>query len=202
MTNFLVESFVKIIETGGYAGIVFLMTLESMVAPVPSEAVMPFAGFLWFEGKMALAPIIVFSTLGSIVGSLLSYLIGLHGGRLFIEKFGKYFLLNKEHLASTEKFFDRFGAKTIFISRFIPVVRHLISLPAGMAKMSLPKFVVYTIVGAGLWNTFLAWLGYYFGGKWEIIRQYSEKIDIVVAALLVAIVVIWFLKRRTPKIEK
>ena len=197
MTNFLVEFFIKIIETGGYAGITFLMTLESMVAPVPSEAVMPFAGFLWFEGKMALAPIIIFSTLGSIVGSLISYFIGLYGGRLFVEKFGRYFLLNKEHLASTERFFNKFGAKTIFISRFIPIVRHLISLPAGMAKMPLPKFVVYTIIGAGLWNTFLTWLGYCFGGKWEIIRQYSEKIDVVTLIVFVAVIIWWFLKRRT-----
>lgn len=196
MTNFLVEFFVKIIDSAGYAGIGFLMILESMVAPVPSEAVMPFAGFLWFQGKMALAPIIIFSTIGSIVGSLLSYFIGLYGGRLFIEKFGKYFLLNKEHLTATERFFNKFGAKTIFISRFIPVVRHLISLPAGMAKMSLSKFIVYTIVGAGLWNTFLAWLGFYLGGKWEIIRQYSEKIDVVILVLLVVIVAAWFLKRR------
>ncbi|MBI5254439.1 DedA family protein [Candidatus Falkowbacteria bacterium] len=178
------------------------MTLESMVAPVPSEAVMPFAGFLWFQEKMALVPIIIFSTIGSIVGSLISYCIGLFGGRLFIEKFGRYFLLNKEHLASTEKFFNKFGAKTIFISRFIPIVRHLISLPAGMAKMSLPKFIVYTIIGAGLWNTFLTWLGYYLGGKWEIIRQYSEKIDIVVLIIFVATIIWWFAKRRTRKIIK
>ncbi|MBI5742365.1 MAG: DedA family protein, partial [Candidatus Niyogibacteria bacterium] len=150
MTEYLIDIFVRIIEAGGYGGVFFLMVLESMIAPVPSEAVMPFAGFLWFLGKMSFWPIVIFSTLGSIAGSLASYAIGSYGGRPLVLKYGKYLLLNEHHLEDTERFFNRFGGKTIFISRFIPVIRHLISLPAGAGKMNLWRFTIYTALGAGL----------------------------------------------------
>ena len=195
MTNYLVQLFIGIIERAGYIGVGFLMTLESMVAPVPSEAVMPFAGFLWAKGVMSPWLIIVFSTLGSIIGSLISYYIGKWGGQVFVKKYGRYFLLNQQHLELTEKFFSRYGAKAIFFSRFIPVVRHLISLPAGVGKMNLFKFSVYTIVGAGIWNTFLAWLGYYLGSKWEEIRKYSEILDMAVVLLIIFTVGFWIYKR-------
>ena len=156
----LINLFTDIISTGGYAGIAILMALESMVAPVPSEAVMPFAGMLWFSGQMSFWLILIFSTLGSIIGSLISYYMGLYGGRPLITKYGKYLLLNEHDLAITERFFKRFGDKTIFISRFVPVVRHLISIPAGTGKMNLVKFIFYTTLGAGLWNAILTYLGY------------------------------------------
>lgn len=199
MTEYLVQFFIGIIERAGYAGVGFLMMLESMVAPVPSEAVMPFAGFLWARGMMSPWLIILFSTLGSIIGSLISYYIGKWGGRLFIEKYGKYFLLNQHHLEMTEKFFARYGSKAIFFSRFIPVVRHLISLPAGAGKMNLFKFSVYTIIGAGLWNSFLTYLGYYLGTRWEEIRKYSEILDIIIILLIIAAVIFWIFKRLKRK---
>jgi membrane protein DedA with SNARE-associated domain len=196
LTELLINFFTSVINVGGYWGITFLMILESMVAPVPSEAVMPFAGFLWFLGKMNFGFIVLFSTLGSIIGSLISYAVGYYGGRPLILKFGKYLLLNESHLATTEKFFGRYGDRTIFISRFIPVVRHLISLPAGVGQMKIGKFIFYTIVGAGLWNAFLTWLGYYLGSRWEIIRRYSEVIDILLVILLLAVIVWWIYRRK------
>ena len=196
MTDFLVQYFIDIMSALGYAGLTLLMALESMVAPVPSEAVMPFAGFLWFAGKMSFWPIVVFSTLGTIIGAVLSYIIGFYGGRPFIRRFGKYLLLNEEHLAATERFFARFGEKSIFISRFVPVVRHLISIPAGIGKMNVAKFCVYTILGGGIWNTFLAVVGYYLGSRWEEIRKYSEVLDIVFVVLIVAVVSYFVHKRR------
>jgi membrane protein DedA with SNARE-associated domain len=192
----LINLFIKIIETGGYAGVTFLMALESMVAPVPSEAVMPFAGFLWFLGKMSFAKIVIFSTLGSIVGSLISYCIGAFGGRPLIKKWGKYFLLNEAHLDYTEQFFTRFGNKTIFFSRFIPIVRHLISIPAGIGKMNLLKFIVYTTLGAGIWNGFLAYLGFQLGNKWEEIRKYSEVLDIVFLAAIIGLIFYFIYKQK------
>ena len=104
-------------------------------------------------------------------------------------------MLNQQNLEWREKFFSRYGAKAIFFSRFIPVVRHLISLPAGVGKMNLFKFSVYTIVGAGIWNTFLAWLGYYLGSKWEEIRKYSEILDMAVVLLIIFTVGFWIYKR-------
>ncbi|MFH1207612.1 MAG: DedA family protein [Patescibacteria group bacterium] len=161
-----------------------------MILPVPSEAVMPFAGFLWFDHKMSFMMIALVSTFGSIVGSLISYWIGASGGRPLVRKFGKYLLLNEEHLNKTERFFQKYGDKTIFFSRFIPVVRHLISIPAGIGRMGLKKFILYTIIGAAIWNSFLAYLGYLLGSNWGVIRRYSEIIDIIIIIAILA--AIWY----------
>lgn len=197
ITEFIVISATAIIAKTGYAGIFFLMVLESMVAPVPSEAVMPFAGFLWFQHTFTFWGIVVASTFGSLVGSLISYWIGAYGGRAIVTRYGRYLFLNVHHLESTERFFACYGEWTIFVSRFIPVVRHLISIPAGVGRMPLVKFCLYTLVGAGLWNGFLAWVGYRLGEHWETVRTYSETIDIlVVAAIVLAIFIYIFWKRR------
>jgi membrane protein DedA with SNARE-associated domain len=184
LTEFLVEHFTQWIGSGGYWGVTILMVLESMVAPVPSEAVMPFAGFLIFEGRFTFTAVIFFSTLGSIIGSLLSYYAGAWGGRPFVKRFGKYLLLDLHHLDLTEKFFAKYGDKAIFVSRFIPVVRHLISIPAGVGRMSVIKFSIYTIVGAGIWNAFLTYLGYYLKDNWMTVRKYAEYVDIVVVLFM------------------
>lgn len=194
LTQFLAEYFTSLIHQLGYAGVFFLMVLESMFLPVPSEAVMPFAGFLIASKNFTLVWVIIFSTLGSLTGSLISYYIGLFGGAPFIKKFGKYFLINQEDLAKTEKYFAKRGELTIFISRFIPVVRHLISLPAGCAKMNLFKFSLYTAIGAGLWNAFLAILGVYLKRNWAIIIKYSEIVDLSVLAAII-IGVVYFIKK-------
>jgi len=199
MIDFIVEYLISFIEFGGYIGVFILMIMESMIFPVPSEAVMPFAGFLWFDGKMSLPWIIAFSTAGSFIGSLVSYYIGKFGGRPFVQKFGKYFLLNLDHLEKTEKFFQRYGAKTVFISRFIPIVRHLISLPAGFGQMKLGKFLIYTIVGAALWNTTLTVAGYYLGSRWNMIKAYSVYLDYVIVVILVGLFCYFIYKRLKKK---
>ncbi len=203
LTNFLVDYFTLIIEKLGYLGIGILMTLESMIAPVPSEAVMPFAGFLWYDGKFTLWGIILASTLASILGSLISYYIGAYGGRPLVKKFGKYLLLNERHLDKTEQFFQKYGDKTIFISRFIPIVRHLISIPAGVGRMRIGKFLLYTTIGAGLWNSFLTWLGFQLRDKWEAIRKYTEILDVLII-VVIALAIIYFIyqrKKRTRRIN-
>lgn len=195
LTEFVVNLATTIIDKISYFGIGLLMTLESMVAPVPSEAVMPFAGFLWYEGTLNFWLIVLASTLGSLIGSLISYYIGAYGGRPLVRRFGKYLLLNEHHLEQTERFFSRFGGKAIFISRFIPVVRHLISLPAGVGRMNLLKFSLYTVVGAGIWNAFLTWLGYKLRSNWSEIKKYTEVIDIVIAVAVIAVIV-WFIYKQ------
>jgi membrane protein DedA with SNARE-associated domain len=180
---------VHVIEISGYPGIFLLMALESMIAPIPSEAVMPFAGFLAFEGKMSMFLIAVVSTIGSITGSLVSYWMGIYGGRPLVLKIGKYLFLNVHHLDATERFFNRFGASTVFICRFIPVVRHFISIPAGMGRMQIPKFIVMTVTGALIWNTFLAWVGWKLKENWETLRVYFHWIDIVIAAIILLFIV-------------
>jgi membrane protein DedA with SNARE-associated domain len=168
-----------------YFGVFVLMALESMIAPIPSELVMPFAGFLIFTGHFDPVWVIVASSLGSIVGSLLSYGMGVLGEPVVL-RYGRYLLLNQHHLGWTKNFFNRHGGKTIFISRFIPVVRHLISIPAGAARMSLFPFVTYTLIGATMWNGFLTYCGVRLKENWRLIQQYTHILDFLVVAGLLA----------------
>ncbi len=199
MFSFLVELFTSIISQISYWGVMFLMALESMVFPVPSEAVMPFAGFLWYQGQMSLWPIIIYSTLGSIIGSLISYYVGYYLGRPFVIKFGKYFLLNQHHLEWTEHFFQKYGSKTIFISRFIPVVRHLISIPAGTSRMNIWHFSFYTLLGAAAWNAILTYAGYYLGSNWSAIGHYTEFLDWLVIGLIIVVIIYFVYKNKKSK---
>ncbi len=187
VTQYLAGHIMQFYETTGYVSVFILMMLESMIFPVPSEAVLPPAGLLVSQGRFTFAGVIIAGTIGSIVGSLLSYWIGIYGGRPFIEKFGKYFLLDKKALKVSEKYFNKHGDVTIFICRFIPVVRHLISIPAGFGKMNIWKFSLYTIVGAGMWNAFLTWAGFRWGQQgWDLMLKSGHTIDLVILALLVA----------------
>jgi membrane protein DedA with SNARE-associated domain len=184
ITQWIANTAVAFIAATSYPGVFLLMVLESMVFPVPSEAVMPFAGFLIVTGQFTFTGVIIASTLGSIVGSLASYAMGFYGGKPFIRRFGKYLLLDTHDLEITERFFAKRGELTIFISRFIPVIRHMISIPAGLGKMNIWKFIVYTILGAGMWNGFLAYIGYKLKSNWTEVMTYSHIIDIVVVAVL------------------
>lgn len=191
MVEQLAGYFTYIIEKLGYLGAGFLMTLESMVAPVPSELVMPFVGFLVVEGKFSATASIISTSIGSIVGSLISYYLGYYGGRPLVLKVGRYFLLNHEHLEWTERWFARHGSWTILVSRFIPVVRHLISIPAGLGRMRLLPFCVYTLIGATIWNSFLLYCGYRLRQNWTLVQQYSHELDII-AVIGLAICGVWF----------
>lgn len=192
--TFLGQFAIRTIEFLGYPGITVLMALESMIVPLPSELVMPFAGFLSVEGKMNFGLVVLFSSLGSLIGSLISYYIGYYGGNKVVLKFGKYLLLDIVDLEKTEKWFQKKGEITIFISRFIPVVRHLISIPAGIGKMNLKKFCLYTILGASIWNAILTFCGYILGQNWNRLRHYSEYVSITVAILLL-ITGVYFIRR-------
>lgn len=199
ITELIVTWAVSIINQAGVGGIFVLMTLESMIAPIPSEGVMPFAGFLLFEGKMTVLQILISSTLGSLVGSLVSYYIGARYGEAVIKRWGKYLFLNEHHLEQTKRFFARYGNKTVFVSRFIPIVRHLISIPAGVGKMNLLTFTLYTGIGATMWNMFLVWVGYRLASRWEVVQKYSHVLDIVVVVVIVVGIIYLVWKKRQPR---
>jgi len=196
ITNMISGLAVSCLEMSGYVGAGFLMALESMIFPVPSEAVMPFVGFMVADGKWGLELSILATSIGSLVGSLLSYVMGYYGGRPFVLNVGKYLLLNRHDLKLAEEFFNRRGGTmTLFISRFVPVIRHLISIPAGTGKMPLLPFLAATLVGATLWNSFLLFCGMYLREHWRVVQTYSHQVDIAVLALL-ALGVFMFIKSR------
>jgi len=199
ITAMIADHATKIIDIMGYPGVFVLMTMESMVLPVPSEAVMPFAGFLVAAHRFSMAGVLIASTIGSIAGSLISYWIGRLGGASFVNRWGKYFLLNSHDLAVTESFFKKRGSITVLICRFIPVVRHLISIPAGVGKMNVFTFLIYTVIGAGLWNAFLTICGTFLKQNWETVMKYSHLVDIAVVIILLAGIVFFITKHLKTK---
>ncbi len=198
VTALLATYITAFIQHTWYITVFLWMMMESMILPVPSEAIMPFAGFLIAMKHFSLSRVIIISTLWSISGSLISYAIWYYWGKPFIRKFWKYFLLDQEELQSTEKFFKKRGPITIFVSRFIPVVRHLISLPAGMGKMNLTQFIVYTVIGAGLRNTFLALVGIYLKQNRWLVLKYSHTVDMVMLIIIILLIA-WFVYRQIGK---
>jgi membrane protein DedA with SNARE-associated domain len=196
ITETITKIAIKVLDTSGYAGAAALMTLESMIAPVPSEAVMPFVGFQVADGRWNLWVAILATSLGSIIGSLLSYTMGYYGGKPLVLKVGKYLLLNQRDLEWTERFFQRRqGVWIVFLGRFVPVVRHFISIPAGIGKMSLLPFIAVTLIGATAWNTFLLFCGWKLRDNWTVVQKYSHQADIVIVVGLVVFAV-WFWKKR------
>jgi membrane protein DedA with SNARE-associated domain len=199
ITELVSQYAVKILEVMGYFGAGLLMALESMIAPVPSEAVMPFVGFMVADGHWNLWLSIFCTSFGSIVGSLISYYMGYHGGNPLVLRVGKYLLLDKHDLEITEIFFQkRSGAWTVFVSRFIPVIRHLISIPAGIGKMPLGSFIAATLIGATIWNSFLLFLGMKLRENWESVQTYSHQIDIGVV-IIVTVFLLGFIYSRVKK---
>jgi membrane protein DedA with SNARE-associated domain len=186
MLTKLISNFaIPCLHATGYFGAGFLMALESMIFPVPSEAVMPFVGFLVADGKWELWVAIAATSAGSVVGSAISYAMGYYGGKPFVLKTGRYLLLNPHDLERTEYFFSRRKAVlALFISRFIPVVRHLVSIPAGTGKMKFVPFLLTTLAGATLWNSFLLACGMYLRERWELVETYSHQVDMVVLVIL------------------
>ena len=176
---------VQVIESGGYAGLALLMAAESMVLPVPSEAVMPFAGYVVSAGDMTWAGAVLASSFGSLAGSWLSYLMGRHGVLPLVERYGKYVLVHPHHLRKAEHMFARRGVVAVFLCRFIPGVRHVSSIPAGATRMAIMPFLAASVAGATTWNTFLLWVGWRFGRDEQAIAALKSRMDLVGLALLV-----------------
>jgi membrane protein DedA with SNARE-associated domain len=190
IVNFIVET----IGSLGYIGIFILMFLESTVFPIPSEVVMIPAGYLAFKGEMNIYIVIFLGVLGSLSGALFNYYFALKFGRTFLLKYGKYFFVSHESIEKTEKFFKNHGHISTFSGRLIPGLRHYISLPAGLARMNLFVFCLYTTLGAALWVVILTVLGYYLGDNQELIKEYLRYL-IVGLLLTLSIVGFWYYKK-------
>ncbi len=184
--------FIKsLIAISGYGGIVVLMGIESACIPLPSELIMPFAGYLVFEGNMKLFWVATAGAIGCNVGSLVAYEIGCFGGRRLVERYGGWILIGRRELDWADRFFARWGYLAVFIGRLLPVVRTFIALPAGIARMPRLRFHVYTFLGSWPWCFALAWLGMKLGENWRVVGKYLHKFDAVILVVLV-VAIVWF----------
>jgi membrane protein DedA with SNARE-associated domain len=186
---------VAVISSGGYAGIVALMAIESACTPLPSEIVMPFAGYLVSTGQMSLWLVALAGAVGCNIGSTIAYAIGAWGGRPLAERWGRYVLLKPHDIDVAERFFTRFGAAAVFIARLLPVVRAFIGLPAGFARMSMWKFQLYSFIGSFIWCLALAEIGAQLGAQWDnnpALKAAFHSADLAVA-VIIAVLLAWFL---------
>ena len=191
------------IKSMGYPGIFLLMAMESSVIPIPSELVMPPAGYLAQQGNMSMTWAILCGTAGSLVGAYANYFAAHFLGRPLILKYGKYVLITEEKFAKVETFFLKHGEISTFIGRMLPVVRHLISLPAGLAGMNHLKFALYTLFGAGIWVTVLTLIGYFIGDNQDLVMKYSHHAlgVVLVVSSLIVLVYIKFQRRNGARQE-
>ncbi|OCL87429.1 DedA family protein [Arcobacter porcinus] len=193
--NFIVDK----VQDFGYLGIFIMMFLESSFFPFPSEVVMIPAGYLAFKGEMNIFLVILFGILGSLVGGLFNYFFALKFGRVFLLKYGKYFFISEETIIKMEKFFEKHGHISTFFGRLIPVVRQYISLPAGLSKMNIVLFSIFTSLGAGIWVIILTLLGYFLGGNEELIKEYLHQIIITLLILIAIFSYIYYIKVKKKK---
>ncbi len=178
----------------GYAGVVLLMAIESACIPLPSEIIMPFSGYLVSRGEFNLWLVGVAGAFGCVVGSLVAYWVGMYGGRPFAEKYGRYLLVSSHDLDLADRWFDRFGEVIVFASRLLPAVRTFIAFPAGVARMNIKKFVIYTFAGSLPWCIGLAYVGQRLGEKWDkdpTLKNLFHRFDFVIGILVAAAAVWW-----------
>ena len=191
----VIDLVISFISTTGYVGIFLLMILESALIPIPSEIIMPFSGFLVTSGKFHPIAVILAGSLGNLVGSVLTYYIGIKFGRAFIIKYGKYIFFKENHLEFTDKLFKKYGDRISFVGRLLPLIRTYVSLPAGIGKTNLAKFVFYTFAGSVIWNTMLTYAGIQLGNNWENIDKYSIYLDIA-AVIAIVVFIVWIISKR------
>lgn len=196
-----------------YGMITLFMAIESSFIPFPSEIVIPPAGYLVAQGKLEMLPVLIFSSLGSLIGALINYGIAVFLGRPFIDKlveskFGKICMLSTSKIEKAETYFKKNGALSTFVGRLIPGIRQLISIPAGLSKMNIKKFIIYTLLGAGIWNTILACIGYFLHSVVSNIDDIPEKANqygkmgslIIISILLIIVIIHLLLKRRKKRL--
>ena len=192
---------VATISTLGYGGVVLLMAIESACIPLPSEIIMPFAGYLVFRGELQLWLVACAGGLGCVLGSLVAYWIGARGGRPLVEKYGRYILVSHRDLDVADRWFQRHGDIIVFIGRLLPLVRTFIAFPAGVARMPLIKFIVYTFVGSFIWCWALAWIGLRLGEHWDTLGPWFHRFDTVIVVVVV-LGFIWYAWRHLRNLRR
>lgn len=196
MLGELISWIVQTVSDLGYIGIFVMMLLESSFFPFPSEVAMIPAGYLASKGEMNIYLVVIAGILGSLAGAIFNYWLALRFGRVFVLKFGKYFFFKEETLVKMEDYFSKHGEISTFVGRLVPVVRQYISLPAGLSKMDLAKFSLYTSLGAGIWVIILTLLGYFIGDNEFLVKEYLHSIVVGVLLVLSCIVFIYIRKMK------
>jgi len=192
MIHELAQQLVDLIFAWGYSGIFIMMAIESSFIPFPSEIVLVPAGYLASKGEMSIVAIMSAAIAGSMVGSYINYLLAFTLGRKFLLRFGKYFFIKESTLLKMENYFKKHGHISTFTGRLIPGVRQLISIPAGIAKMNLTEFSIFTLLGAGIWALILVLLGYFIGENQELIQKYLKEITLLIFIIVVFIGVLYY----------
>ena len=190
------QSFLDFIAVYGYFAVALLMAMENACIPIPSELILGFAGYLIFADQMTFTGAMIAGMIGGMAGSVFAYLVGSHGGRKFVDKYGKYFLIKKSHVDLAQRWFDKYGIRAVFFSRMLPVVRTFISLPAGFARVNFSAFLFYTFAGSLPWTALILYLGMLFGENWKKLLEIGHEFSIIVVIALVVIAAIYFIKRR------
>lgn len=198
MLEFLGHIIIQFIQNTGYFGIFILMSLESALIPIPSEVTMPFSGFLASQGSLSFIYIVLVGTFANVIGSLVAYYIGFFLEETvllkWIRKFGKFILLSEQDFKTSERWFAKFGDKIVFVSRLLPAVRTVISLPAGIFRMDLKKFILYTALGSLLWSSILTYIGFILGENWNKLEPIYRKFEFAILIILVVAVLVYLEK--------
>jgi len=196
-----VASWIKnLVSEMGYAGVVIAMAIESFNIPLPSEIIMPFSGFLVFEGRFTMLGATLAGALGNLIGSVANYALGYYGGRPFVEKYGRYFFIRKHDLEMADRFFTKYGNATVFFTRMLPIVRTFISLPAGISRSNFALFCILTFLGSIPWCWLLTWAGLKFGENLDSFKRYWHVFDAVVAVGIIALVV-WLVASKLRRLK-
>jgi len=182
---------IGVISATGYLGIILLMAIESACIPLPSEVIMPFSGYLVSTGEFNLWWVAAAGAFGCVVGSVVAYYFGMYGGRPLAEKYGKYILLRKKDLDLADRLFDKYGEIIMLVTRMLPVIRTFIAFPAGVARMNLLKFCIYTFIGSFPWCLGLAYVGKKMGDHWESLKTYFHHADIVIGLIILVLGIVY-----------
>jgi membrane protein DedA with SNARE-associated domain len=200
---FISSAITKLMLIAGYFGLFLLMAGESALLPIPSEIVLPFAGFLVFSGKMSLLFVILAAVAGQLFGSIVAYTIGYYGGRPLVLKYTKRFPFAQKHFFGAEAWFKKYGSLTVFFGRLLPIVRTIISFPAGVMKLNFGKFLIYSLLGIVSWTTALVLLGFKLGENWQNISVIFHKFQFILIALIgIAFFLIWLILKKQKHAHK
>ncbi len=191
------QAFLSFIDSWGYLAVAILMAMENACIPVPSELILGFAGYLVSAERMTFTGAMIAGMVGGMAGSIFAYVVGATGGRKFVDKYGKYFLIKKSHVDLAQNWFDKYGIRAVFFSRMLPVIRTFISLPAGFAKVKFPPFLFYTFAGSLPWTALILYAGVLLGDNWEYLLELGHKFS--AAFIIVSILIIAWLYFRKKK---